>query len=98
MRRNGEFLAFMEAEDSSEGLFKVAVHRKVYECLQRLSVLRQLEKVKHITHSNVHAKDFTFRILLRAAVLIRPSVEPSVSVKSFHICRSLPLSTVLQMT
>ena len=33
MARNGEFLAFMKAEDSSEGLFKVAVRRKVYKSL-----------------------------------------------------------------
>ena len=31
---NGEFLVFMDAEDSSEGLVKVATWKKVYKCLE----------------------------------------------------------------
>ena len=29
-----EFLAFMEAKDSSEGPIKVAIRKKVYKCLE----------------------------------------------------------------
>ena len=31
---NGEFLVFMDAEDSSEGLVKAATRKKVYICLE----------------------------------------------------------------
>ena len=31
-QKNGEFLVFMEAEDSAEGLVKLATHEKVYKC------------------------------------------------------------------
>ena len=34
MGENGEFLVFMDAEDSSEGLVKVATREKVYKCLE----------------------------------------------------------------
>ena len=34
MAENGEFLVFMQAKDSSEGLVKVAMHKKVYKCLE----------------------------------------------------------------
>ena len=33
-QKNGEFLVFMEAEDSAEGLVKVATREKVYKCLE----------------------------------------------------------------
>ena len=32
--KNGEFLVFMAAEDSSEGLVKAATRKKVYKCLE----------------------------------------------------------------
>ena len=32
--KNGEFLVFMDAEDSLEGLVKVAMRKKVYKCLE----------------------------------------------------------------
>ena len=32
--KNGEFLVLKEAEDSSEGLVKVAMHKEVYKCLK----------------------------------------------------------------
>ena len=32
--KNGEFLVFMDAEDSSEGLVKAATRKKVYKCLE----------------------------------------------------------------
>ena len=32
--KNGEFLVFMDTENSSEGLVKVATHMKVYKCLE----------------------------------------------------------------
>ena len=32
--KNSEFLVFTEAEDSSEGLVKVAMRKKVYKCLE----------------------------------------------------------------
>ena len=86
-KKNVGFLVFWETEDSSEGLVKVATHKKVYKCL---------EKVKHATHPNVNfifsTKDLlTTRGLLQAAALIRPSVQLSVFVKSLHIHRkSLP--------
>ena len=32
--KNGEFLVFMAAEDSSEGLVKAATQKKVYKCLE----------------------------------------------------------------
>ena len=31
---NGEFLVYMDAEDSSEGLVKAATRKKVYKCLE----------------------------------------------------------------
>ena len=34
MAKNGEFLVFMEAEDSSVGLAKVAPHKTVYKSLE----------------------------------------------------------------
>ena len=34
MGKNGEFLVFMDAEDSSEGLVKAAMRKKVYKCLE----------------------------------------------------------------
>ena len=34
MGGNGEFLVFMDAEDSSEGLVKAATRKKVYKCLE----------------------------------------------------------------
>ena len=34
MANNCGFLVFMEAEDSSEGLVKVAMCKKVYKCLE----------------------------------------------------------------
>ena len=33
-KKNSEFLVFMEAEDPSEGLVKVAMRKKVYKCLE----------------------------------------------------------------
>ena len=33
MGKNGEFLVFMDAEDSSEGLVKAATQKKVYKWL-----------------------------------------------------------------
>ena len=33
MPKNVKFLVFMEAEDSAEGLVKVATYEKVYICL-----------------------------------------------------------------
>ena len=32
MAKNGEFVVFMEAEDSAEGLVQVATREKVYIC------------------------------------------------------------------
>ena len=32
--KNGEFLVFMDAEHSLEGLVKVATCKKVYKCLE----------------------------------------------------------------
>ena len=32
--KNGEFLVFMGAEESSEGLVKAAMRKKVYKCLE----------------------------------------------------------------
>ena len=49
-----KFLVFMDADDSSEGLVKVATRKKVYKCLAR-SMLSYLDKVKHSTHLNVQA-------------------------------------------
>ena len=34
MGKNGEFLVFMDAEDSSGGLVKAATRKKVYKCLE----------------------------------------------------------------
>ena len=34
MGKNSEFLVFMDAEDSSEGLVKAATWKKVYKCLE----------------------------------------------------------------
>ena len=34
MAKNGQFLVFMDTEDSSEGLVKVAMRKKVYKCLE----------------------------------------------------------------
>ena len=34
VEKNGEFLVFMAAEDSSEGLVKTAMRKKVYKCLE----------------------------------------------------------------
>ena len=33
-KKNGEFLVFVEAEDSAEGLLEVATREKVYRCLE----------------------------------------------------------------
>ena len=51
MTKNVQFLIFWENEDSSEGLVKVTTRKKVhvYKCLQLC------RKVKHATHSTVHA-------------------------------------------
>ena len=32
--KNGKFLVFMDAEDSSESLVKAAMRKKVYKCLE----------------------------------------------------------------
>ena len=34
MEKNGEFLVFMDAEDSLEGLVEVVTRKKVYNCLE----------------------------------------------------------------
>ena len=34
IEKNGGFLVFMAAEDSSEGLVKAAMRKKVYKCLE----------------------------------------------------------------
>ena len=44
----------MDVEDSSEGLVKVATHKKVYKCLE-VSMLNYLDKVEHAAHLSVHA-------------------------------------------
>ena len=36
--KNGEFLVFMDAEDSLEDLVKVATCKKVYKCLEVYAV------------------------------------------------------------
>ena len=33
-KKNGEFLVFMDAEDSSEGLVKVATRTRRYKCIE----------------------------------------------------------------
>ena len=35
-KKTGEFLVFMDAEDSLEGLVKVATRKKLYKCLAKL--------------------------------------------------------------
>ena len=77
-------MSFMEAEDSAEGLVKVATHEKVYKCL---AVCQASWKGKNTQLNRMciflTKGLLTFRGTLQVAALSRPSVEPSVFVKAF---------------
>ena len=60
MTKNGEFLVFMEAEDSAAGLVKVATQEKVYKCV---AVCSSSWKGKNTLISQLCMPEFYYGVL-----------------------------------